>query len=251
MNTPVVFPVGGTRACACAGEFLKKARWEVTDHLSPDITHLLLDVPSFRFPRVLRSGEVISDLLDRLPGDITVIGGNLEDESLLGYRKMDLLKDPGYLAENAAVTAHCALLVAGKRLGTVLPDTPALVIGWGRIGKCLAKLLHALGTPVTVAARKESDRAMLRALGYDAVSPEALPPLLGTFRLIFNTAPAPVMTEASAALAKHALKIDLASQTGIPGEDVIPARGLPGIYAPESSGKRIAQSVLRLWKDGT
>lgn len=251
MNAPVVFLAGGTRACAYAGEFLKKARWEVIDHLSPDITHLLLDVPSFRLPGVLRSGEVLGELLDRLPGDITVIGGNLEDESLSGYRKMDLLKDPEYLAENAAVTAHCALVVAGKRLGTVLPDTPALVIGWGRIGKCLAKLLHALGTPVTVAARKESDRAMLRALGYEAVSMEALPPLLGTFRLIFNTAPAPVLSEESAALAKSALKIDLASRTGILGEDVIPARGLPGIYAPESSGRRIARTVLRLWKDGT
>lgn len=251
MHTPVVFPVGGTRACAFAGDFLKKARWEVTDHLSPDITHLLLDVPSFRIPGILRSGEVMRELLDRLPSSITVIGGNLEDDSLSGYRKMDLMKDPGYLAENAAVTAHCALLVAGKRLGTVLPDTPALVIGWGRIGKCLARFLCSLGTPVTVAARKESDRAMLRALGYEAVSLEALPPLLGTFRLIFNTAPAPVMTEEAAALAKNVLKIDLASQAGIPGEDVIPARGLPGIYAPESSGKRIAQTVLRLWKDGT
>lgn len=251
MNTPLVFPAGQTRACVCAGEFLKKARWEVTDHLTPDITHLLLDVPSFRSPGILRSGEALGSLLERLPAGITVIGGNLEDSGLAGWRKMDLLKDPEYLAGNAAVTAHCALLAAGKRLETVYPHTPTLVIGWGRIGKCLARLLRGLNAPVTVAARKEADRAMLRALGYEAVCPEALPGLLPDFRLIFNTAPARVMAEEEAALAKDALKIDLASVPGIPGEDVIPARGLPGIYAPESSGQLIAGAVLRLWKDGT
>lgn len=251
LNTPLVFPVGETLACNYAGRFLKESRWEISDHLSPDITHLLLDVPSFRAPGVLRSGEAIKGLLEKLPAGITVIGGNLGDPALNGYRKMDLLSDPVYLAKNAGITAHCALIFAGKRLDTVYPDTPTLIIGWGRIGKCLASLLRGLGTPVTVAARKEEDRAMLQALGYTAVSLDALPALLPGFRLIFNTAPAPVLTEEAAVLGKTALKIELASSTGIPGEDVIPARGLPGIYAPESSGRLIAETALRLWKDGT
>lgn len=251
MNMPLVFPVGETLACDYAGKFLKESRWEVTDHLSPDITHLLLDVPSFHSPGVLRSGEEIKPLLEKLPAGITVIGGNLKDPALDGYRKMDLLSDPVYLAKNAAITAHCALMVAGKRLDTVYPDTPTLVIGWGRIGKCLGTLLRKLGVPVTVAVRKETDRAMLQALGYPAVPLEDLPALLPGFRLIFNTAPAAVLTKEESSLAKNALKIDLASIPGIPGEDVISARGLPGIYAPESSGRLIAEAAFRLWKDGT
>jgi hypothetical protein len=47
-----------------------------------------------------------------------------------------------------------------------------------------------------------------------------------------------------------ALKIDLASQPGIGGNDVIWARGLPGKNAPESSGKLIAQTVLRKLEEG-
>ena len=42
------------------------------------------------------------------------------------------------------------------------------------------------------------------------------------------------------------LKIELASVSGMEGDDVIIARGLPGIWAPETSGRLIARTVLRL-----
>ena len=42
------------------------------------------------------------------------------------------------------------------------------------------------------------------------------------------------------------LKIDLASLPGMDGSDVIVARGLPNLEAPESSGHLIAKTVLRL-----
>ena len=38
----------------------------------------------------------------------------------------------------------------------------------------------------------------------------------------------------------------LASQQGIEGEDVLIARGLPGKEAPESAGRLIAETVLKL-----
>jgi len=43
--------------------------------------------------------------------------------------------------------------------------------------------------------------------------------------------------------------LDLASYPGITGKNVIPARGLPGKYAPESAGNLIAQSILRINKE--
>lgn len=45
------------------------------------------------------------------------------------------------------------------------------------------------------------------------------------------------------------MKIDLASKPGIGGTDVLWARGLPGKFAPESAGKLIAQTILRLLKE--
>ena len=65
-----------------------------------------------------------------------------------------------------------------------------------------------------------------------------------TVAVIYNTAPAPVLDRKTLAKCLGTLKIDLASLQGLDGPDVIWARGLPGLYAPESSGRLIAQSIL-------
>jgi dipicolinate synthase subunit A len=141
--------------------------------------------------------------------------------------------------------------IALPQLKTTLSGSPALVIGWGRIGKCLAQLLRAVGCPVTVAVRKGKDLATLRSLGYDAVEVTRIPDILTRFRLIFNTAPEPVLSEQQLSLCGNCVKIDLASSPGLLGEEVIRARGLPGKYAPESSGRLIAETLLHYIKEGS
>ena len=165
---------------------------------------------------------------------------------LEGYTTIDLLEDARYLAQNAAITADCALQVARNHLPVVLQGCPVLILGWGRIGKNLAKLLQASGAHVTVAARKETDLAMLQALGYEAEQMEKLRFGLVRYRLIFNTVPHLVLDPEQVCHCRpDCVKIELASRPGIAGQDVISARGLPGKMAPESAGLLIAKSVIR------
>lgn len=250
MEKILMYPAGSTKACQYASKALALAGVPVTDHPTPEVTHLLLDVPSFSPEGCLRGGGELEPLLRMLPPGIAVAGGNLNHPGLSGYLTLDLLADPTYLAKNAAITADCALRVAGAELDTAFTDAPALVIGWGRIGKCLARLLRSLGSEVTVAARKESDRAMLAALGYSSMDIGEIPALLPRYRLLFNTAPEKVLSGKQLAGCRHCVKIDLASKPGLEGSDVIAARGLPGRYTPESSGKLIAETVLRLIGEG-
>ena len=230
-----------------AGETLKSRGYGVVAVPCESVTHLLLPVPSFDASGRIKGGGDIDRLLEQLPKGITLVGGNLDPENFPGYRLMDLLKDPTYLARNAAITAHCALRLAMMELPVMLRGCRVLIIGWGRIAKCLSALLWALEADVTVAARKESDRAMACALGYRMESIADLDNTLNDYRLIFNTVPAPVL---SAQQVQHCrqgcLRIDLASVQGIAGKHVIWARGLPGKDAPESSGTLIAKSVIRL-----
>ena len=243
-----IYPVGTSSALEYAVKLLTNKGFSIVDHPTPEVTHLLLDVPSFQNNGRLRSGAQIEKILETVPQYITVVGGNLDHPALESYQTWDFLQQESYLADNAAITADCAIQVATPLLSTTLVQTPTLIIGWGRIGKCLAQMLKALGTSVTVAARKESDRAMLKAMGFEAVNPAKLT-TLEPYRLLINTAPEPILEEDILKQSQNCIKIDLASRKGLAGEDIIWARGLPGIYAPESSGRLIGETFLQFLKE--
>lgn len=238
LRSSVILPIGSSTAITFASEVIQQKGFRVVDTPSTHVTHLLLPVPAWESPGVIKGGIPLYPLLQQLPESVTVIGGNLDVPELEKYPKFDLLKNTDYLAENAAITAHCALRLMLPMLPCTAEKLPVLVIGWGRIGKCLAQLLRGIGARVTVAARKQEDRAILRALGYEAVEFPLDPT---PYRVIFNTVPHPVLD----AQPCKALKIDLASVKGMAGADVIHARGLPGKDAPESSGQLIAKTVIQ------
>jgi dipicolinate synthase subunit A len=247
MKQPIIYIAGASEALHYAGEALTDRGFTVTDRPAPDVTHLLLPVPSFDDRGRIRGDGPPEHLLGRLPENITIIGGNLIHPILQGYPTVDLLQDPYYVAENAAITSDCAIRVAAEALSIVWAQCPVLIIGWGRIGKTLAPKLKALGADVFIAVRKESDLAMLRALGYRAESTGALTPGLLRYRVIFNTVPAPVLTDEQIKLCRpDCVRVELASTPGMPANGAIRASGLPGKLAPESSGQLIAKTVIRL-----
>ena len=240
MNDHIFYTAGNTDALLYAAARLKEHGFQFASEPDKTVTHLLLDVP-------LRDDSQLAAILPHLSEDVTICGGNLQHPALVHYKTADLLKDPFYLAENAQITAHCAVKRATQLLPVILRNCHILVIGWGRIGKCLAALLQSMGAIVTVAARNPADRAIVLALGYDACDIADLSYSLLRYRVIFNTVPAAVLSEdAMDFCAPDCLKIDLASTQGMVAADVIHAKGLPGKDAPESSGQLIAQTILRL-----
>ena len=181
MKELTFYPLARTPALVAACMYLEERGIRVSDRADASVTHLLLPIPKF-------DTEELDRLHSRLDDDITFVGGNLS-------KGIDLLKDARYLAENAAITADCAIRLAGQGLKTVFRDLPILVIGWGRIGKCLAAQLRGLGADVTVSARKDADRAMLAALGYQAIPIEGLETCLPRYRIVFNTVPSEVISQ--------------------------------------------------------
>lgn len=242
MDDCIIYAAGYSPAMSYCVQILKRAGFTLISEPSMEATHLLLPVPSFTPDGMIVGGGNLRTLLTLLPGNITVIGGNLDCPELVGYATVDLLQDEYYLTANANITAYCAVKVALNQLPVILDGCPALVIGWGRIGKCLSRLLRQMGASVTVCARKAKDRSILSAMGYDAVDFHQVD--LSAFKVIYNTAPTMVFPNCPG----DALKIDLASQLGLGSPDVIWARGLPGKDAPESSGHLIAKTVIPLFR---
>ena len=184
-------------------------------------------------------------------------GGGLSERTRIdalnaGVRVEDILHRKAFTVGNAAITAEGAL----ERMMALSPSTlwrsRVLVTGWGRIAKLLSLRLRSLGAKVTIAARRDGDRAMAQALGMEAVDYPSLPDVLGQFRFIVNTVPARVFTrEMLCCIEPDALLAELASPPG--GFDrseaenlglnahVLP--GLPGQCAPLTAAELIRDAV--------
>lgn len=221
-----------TAALSCAGCILREKGITFTD--GPEEAEYLL------YPAPTPLTAMVDYATEQ-----TIIGGNLDflNDSV---QKLDLLKDPYYLSTNAAITAEAALGMILQKLQCSITDAKILILGWGRIGKCLTHQLMHLNADLTVYARNPRDRAMLQALSYHDTTLEALPAQLRRFHCVVNTAPAAILTEADdRRLRPGCFKLDLASMQCLPGKDVTHARGLPGKCKPDASGALIAKTVLR------
>lgn len=236
MQQPIFFTAGDTAALRFAKNVLQQWGHVVTSIASHDVTHLLLPVPSFDRPGILKGGESLDPILEQLSEHIVILGGNLPQ---MPYRLFDFLKDPYYLSENAEITAHCAVELLAQN--HPLPKANILVIGGGRIGKNLLFLLTAQETTVTLAVRKEKDWQFWESSGQNAVLLSQAD--FRKYDVIINTAPAPVLNQQQ--VSPDAILMDLASSRGIQGDRVLWARGLPNRYAPEASGILIAKTALR------
>ncbi|MBQ8248373.1 MAG: dipicolinate synthase subunit DpsA [Clostridia bacterium] len=193
-------------------------------------------------------------------GTMLLCGGKLPKKAVslceaYGISVFDYYERDEFAIANAVPTAEGAIEIAMHETPTTINESKALVIGYGRIGKVLARLLDSLGARVTVSARKASDLAWIRAYGYDVAVTQKLAQVLSEqkFDMIFNTVPHKVLGKGELeAIGKHGLIIDLASKPGGVditaaeelGMNIIWALSLPGKVAPVTSGRIIADTVL-------
>ena len=228
-----------TPAIAAADAHLSQLGFSIISEPHPNAKHILLPVPSFPVCEAF-----VRSLNENSEHDTIISGGNLVHPVLSDFPTVDFLQDPYYLAENAAITARCAKDLLIQRITAPFPSKKVLILGWGRIGKCLAKELQQAGFSVTIAARRDTSCAMAHALGFSSISISDVPGNHRTFDVIVNTIPAMVLPDPDTK--PDTIVMELASCPGIAGENVISARGLPGKYAPEESGKLIAETFIRL-----
>lgn len=239
MKNHTILCIPRSEAIRRAGDYLSEIGLHVTRKGAPDVTHILLPIPSFP-----SGDEYLAHILSDVPENVIISGGNLTSALLQNYATIDFLKDPYYLAENAAITASCTLKIAKQKSSENLHDRRILILGWGRIGKCLCRLFDKDGARITAAVRKDTDRAMIRALGCRGISIADAAMEADRYDIIINTIPEMILPNIKAK--KGALLLELASQPGISGENIINCRSLPSKMAPAESGKLIAKTFLRL-----
>lgn len=167
-----------------------------------------------------------------------------------GKNCIDYGKEDSYALLNAVPTAEGAIKLAIENTDFTLWQSKVLVIGYGRVGKILADRLKKLGCKVTVSARKQTDFAMLSALGFEYTHTNEL--ILGNlpFDIVFNTVDFPVLREETFKRSDCTLAVDLSSLGGFSIEEAeragvkaIFASGLPGKIAPKTAAKILFDTV--------
>lgn len=211
----------------------------------------MLSAPLSNAPVKLR--DVISAIA---PG--TLVCAGRADKQLISLAEgRGLILEDYFLREdftvsNAMATAEGAVEIILREMPRTLCGSRVLVVGFGRIGKFLARDLLALGADVAVSSRDPADKAWCASLGYSAMDTRCLDGLLGQFDAVVNTVPAAVLGKKQlSGMQPGTLCLDLASAPGGIDPDAakalgiraMSAPGLPGKTAPESAAEMICSAV--------
>jgi len=163
---------------------------------------------------------------------------------------VDMLEREEMAVLNAIPTAEGAIQIAMEEMPITLHNSNALILGYGRIGKILAKMLHGIGANVYVEARKYSDLAWIKSFGYKPVILSELSQTVKNMDVLFNTIPSVILNnEVLKMLSSDCLIIDLASKPG--GVDFEKAKeiGLKAIWALSLPGKVAPVTAAGFIKD--
>lgn len=157
---------------------------------------------------------------------------------------------------NAVPTAEGALEIMIRETDITLWGANVLITGFGRIGEVMARMLAAIGSHVTVCARRPEQLAKAEGMGCAAVAfSDELDEQLPCYDIVINTVPAVVLDEKRLLLMKKGcLIVDLASKAGTaPGAQenvkIIHALSLPGKTAPKTAGKIIGKTIENILRE--
>lgn len=172
-----------------------------------------------------------------------------------GISLIPLLNRDDVAIYNSIPTAEGTIMMAMENTDYTLHSSKVVVVGFGRVGHTVANKFSALGAQVSVSARSIRDLARINEMGLSAIPLEDLSDHVNNCDLLINTIPAQVIAkQIIQQLPGHGIIIDLASKPG--GTDfeyaeqrgikAILAKSLPGIVAPKTAGKILADVIKQI-----
>lgn len=212
----------------------------------------ILPIPSTRDGERITGTEIrLSDFLLGLSYDSFVIGyglpQNMKEELEKRHVKFyDGAYDEEFLEENAYITAVGALEYVMQTSKRIPSDMSFGIVGYGRIGSALVRLLLFLGARVRIFSSKPLTRIELGNFGVDSSEIKLTGPELcelSELDVILNTAPTDLSGAFPEKCIPHRMRIiDLASGDsfpGVAGVEYLPS--LPDRMYPESAGRVYAE----------
>jgi dipicolinate synthase subunit A len=156
---------------------------------------------------------------------------------------------------NSIPTAEGALMMAIQHTDITIHGSQCMVLGFGRTGFTVARMLQNLGAHTKVGVQLAAQFARAFEMGFQPFYTTDLQNQVSTVDIIFNTVPEAIITaHIIARIPSRTVIIDLASKPG--GTDfrfaekrgikAILAPSLPGLVAPQTAGRFLANSIALL-----
>lgn len=219
----------------------------------------LLNRTTFSAPTHIFAPNVNVDVkaLEDIEDGATVVMGKCTDEAraLAKSRNITLLnimQDERFQAVNSRLTAEGALMVMIEHSIKSIVDCNVLVMGFGRMGAAVAKLLSKLDISLDIATTSSLRPAYAFAQHVVPMSDFDFSP----YDIVINTVPLAVVNDADLmSMKKDAVYIDLASKPAINLEyarylgidaDIYPA--LPAKTCPYSAAKAMQEYISEVIK---
>ena len=207
-----------------------------------------------------RNSVELNDFVTALKGKYLIAGNiGIKDElDNNGIQSIDLLKREEFSVLNTIATAEGTIQIAMEETQRTVHGSNVLVMGFGRIGKVLAKMLDGIGAKVYCEARKNEDISWIKAYGYNPIHLNDLNEYLDKFDIIINTIPFQILdTERLDLVKQDVVIVDLASNPGgvdrkaarEKGLKVIWALSLPAKVAPLTSAEFIKETLYHVLKE--
>lgn len=188
----------------------------------------------------------------------TVFCGNIAPESF-PCRAFSYYSDEEFLIKNSRLTAQGTLRIILDNIKTDLSVISVAVIGYGKCGREICKLLKNTGADVTSFSRRTETLALSKNDGLKAQKCSKINAVLQNYDIIVNTVPCNIIDNSTLEqLSSDTVYVEVASKPY--GIDIaaaekfnfryVPAPALPGRFTPVGAGRNIADTVAGIIKEG-
>jgi len=178
----------------------------------------------------------------------------MKNKEIVYFKYMD---DEEFVLKNAYLTAEGALAYIIENTDMSLKNMPVLVLGYGRVGKSLNRILKNNGAAITVATDDMNEYALASAFADKAIALKEITDGIECYKVIINTVPKIILKgDILKLINKNCFILDLASKPGgvdFPAAEslelkCIHALGVPGKFTPETAGIYLKQSIVKRLK---
>ena len=235
---------------------LLKDGYDIKVYAKNDIYNDLKSNYVFIFaPSAIIDAEMIANMKDesyifclKYDNDIKLL---CDKKNIVLYKLFD---DEILAMKNAYLTAEGTLAHIILNTDISIIGMNILVLGYGRVGKTVSKIMHDNRSNVSVATKDDKEYAMASIYADNVYKLTELNNKIGNFSVIVNSIPYLILKgDLLKRISEECFIIDLASYPG--GIDYSEAQkqnlktfhalGIPGKIAPKTSGEEIKKSVLK------